>query len=104
MSSGVQVARRKNKRFTPEFKAEAVRMMRTAGKPVAEIAKDIGVSEQSLYRWARQLGVDTKADPSGALTTSEREELTRLRRELRKVEQERDFLKKTAAYFASENR
>ena len=74
-------------------------MMQAAGKPVAEVAKDIGVSEQSLYRWARQLGVDAKADPSGALTTSEREELSRLRRELRKVEQERDFLKKAAAYF-----
>ena len=104
MSSGVQVASRKNKRFTPEFKAEAVRMMRGAAKPIAELAKDIGVSEQSLYRWAKQLGVDAKADPAGALTTAEREELTRLRRELRQVEQERDFLKKTAAYFASEKR
>ncbi len=57
MSSGVQVASRKSKRFTPEFKAEAVRIMQAAGKPVAEVAKDIGVSEQSLYRWARQLGI-----------------------------------------------
>ncbi|MBV1858922.1 MAG: transposase [Nannocystaceae bacterium] len=55
-------------------------MMRTADKPVVEVAEDIGVSEQSLYRWAKQLGVGAKAASAGVLTTSEREELTRLRR------------------------
>ncbi len=68
-------------------------MMRASGKPVAELAKDLGLSEQSLYRWARQFDVDAKADPNGALTTTEREELARLRRELKQVQQERDFLK-----------
>jgi transposase len=104
MSRGVQVAKKRPNPFTPEFKAEAVRMMQAGTKPVAEVAKDLEISEQSLYRWAKQLGTAADAKPSGALTTAEREELTRLRRELRQVEQERDFLKKTAAYFASEKR
>jgi len=104
MEPSVQVAKRKRNRYTAEFKAEAVRMMRASGKPTAELAKDLGLSEQSLYRWARQSDIDTKAEANGPLTTAEREELTKLRRELKKVEQERDFLKKTAAYFASEKR
>lgn len=103
MQPGVQVAKKTtNKRYKPEFKAEAVRMMKASGRPVAEVAKDLGVSEQSLHRWAKRFGIDEKADPNGPLTTAEREELTRLRRELKRVQQERDFLKKTAAYFASE--
>ena len=103
MHPGIQVATKKrSKRYTPEFKAEAVRMMKSSGKPAAELAKDLGVSEQSLFRWAKRYDIDTKADPNGPLTTAERDELIRLRRELKRVEQERDFLKKTAAYFARE--
>lgn len=93
MEPSVKVTKRKRNRFTPEYKAEAVRVMRSSDKPVAEVAKDLGLSEQSLYRWARQLDVDVKADPSGPLMSAEREELARLRRELRQVQQERDFLK-----------
>ena len=104
MQPGIQVAKKKRNRYTSEFKAEAVRMMRSSDKPAAELAKDLGISEQSLYRWAKQFDVDEKGDPKGPLTSAEREELTRLRRELRQVQQERDFLKKTAAYFASEKR
>lgn len=104
MEPSVQVGKKKRNRYTPEFKAEAVRMMRSSDKSVAELAEDLGISEQSLYRWARQFGVDEKADPKGPLTTAEREELARLRRELRQVRQERDFLKKTASYFASDKR
>ena len=79
-------------------------MMRSSDKPVAELAEDLGISEQSLYRWAKQFSVDEKNDPKGPLTSAERAELTRLRRELKQVQQERDFLKKTSAYFASEKR
>lgn len=104
MEPGIQMAKRKRQRFTPEFKAEAVEIMRSSDKPVVQIAEDLGISEQSLYRWARQLEVDEKKDPTGALTSDERAELVRLRRELKNTQQERDFLKKTAAYFASEKR
>ena len=92
------------KRYTPEFKAEAVRLMRTSEKAVSEIAEDLGVSEQTLYRWAKQIRIDQQSDPHGPLTTAEREELNKLRREVRKLRQERDFLKKTAAYFARQKR
>ena len=71
------------KRYSPEFKAEAVRLMQTSDKPVAEIAEDLGVSEQSLYRWARQMRIDEAGDPNGPLTSAERKEIQRLRREVR---------------------
>ncbi len=92
--------KRQRRKFTPEFKAEAVRIVRTSGKSVPVVARELDLTETCLRSWVQQAEVDTKQDPHGALTTDERAELTRLRRELRTVEQERDFLKKTAAYFA----
>jgi transposase len=91
---------RKRRKFTPEFKAEAVRLALTPGKTITEVARELNLTVTCLHDWVRQAGIDAKHDPQGALTTDERAELTRLRRELRTVEQERDFLKKTAAYFA----
>lgn len=95
------MTKRKRNRYSPEFKAEAVELMRRGDKPVTRVAEELGVSEQSLYRWAEVAKTDEKADPQGPLTTAERAELVGLRKRLRDVEQERDFLKKTAAYFAS---
>ena len=92
--------KRQRRKFTPEFKAEAVRIVRTSGKGVGEVARDLDLTETCLRAWVVQARVDSKQDPQGALTTDERAELARLRRELRAVEMERDFLKKTAAYFA----
>lgn len=91
---------RARRTFTPEFKAEAVRIARTPGKTVPEVARELDLTVTCLRAWIKQADVDSRPDPQGALTTEERAELTRLRRELRVVEQERDFLKKTAAYFA----
>ena len=96
-----QVAKHKRPRYPAEFKAEAVKLMRRGGRPVAEIAAELGVSEQSLYRWAERARIDEEDQPDGPPTSSERAELTALRKRLKEVEQERDFLKKTAAYFAS---
>jgi transposase len=93
-------ATRKRRSFTPEFKAEAVRIARTSGKSVARVARELDLTVTCLRAWVKQAEVDEHPDPQGALTTEERSELTRLRRELRVVEQERDFLKKTAAFFA----
>jgi transposase len=64
------------------------------------VARELDLTATALRAWVKQAAIDKTADPQGALTTDERAELTRLRRELRTVEQERDFLKKTAAYFA----
>ena len=91
---------RTRRSFTPEFKAEAVRIARTPGKNSAQVARELDLTATCLRTWVRQAAVDENPDPQGALTTEERAELSRLRRELRVVEQERDFLKKTAAYFA----
>jgi transposase len=92
--------KRTRRKFTPEFKAEAVRIVRTSGKSIPEVARELDLTETCLRTWVLQAQVDEKQDPQGALTTDERAELVRLRRELRTVEQERDFLKKTASYFA----
>jgi transposase-like protein len=99
-SMSPKVTKRKRRLFTPEFKAEAVRLVRASGKTVATVARELDLTATCLRAWVNQAAVDEKNDGQGALTTDERVELTRLRRELRTVEQERDFLKKCAAYFA----
>jgi len=100
VSMNPKVTKRKRRVFTPEFKAEAVRLVRESGKTVAAVARELDLTATCLRDWVNQAAADEKGAGQGALTTDERAELTRLRRELRTVEQERDFLKKTAAYFA----
>src|SRR5215211_7062264 len=77
--------------YSPEFRAEAVRLLRSSGRSVPQLARELGCSPQSLRNWARQLGVDD--GKAAGLTTDEREELRRLRR-LRVVSEEREILKK----------
>lgn len=89
--------------YPPEFRAEAVRLlreMRAQGKPLSQIAEDLGVSTESLRRWRIQAEID--AGEREGLTTEEREELQRLRRENRVLREEREILKKAAAFFAKE--
>ena len=87
--------------YPPEFRAEAVRLLRTTGKTPQQVADDLGVSRQSLANWARQADLDQGLRDDG-LTTVEREELRRLRREVRDLREEREILKKAAAFFARE--
>ena len=94
---------RKRPTYTAEFKAEALQLVRDSDRPINELALDLGVSDTTLYRWLRQSDIDAGNGPEGALTTDERQELARLRRELRMVKMERDFLKKVSAFFAKEN-
>ena len=94
---------RKKPKYTAEFKAEAVELVRQGGKSQAEAARSIGVAATTLAAWVKQADIDAGKGPQGALTTAEREELIRLRRENRRVKMERDFLKKAAAFFAREN-
>ncbi len=87
--------------YPPEFRAEAVRLLRTSGKTPREVAQDLGISRQSLVNWARQADRDAGRRDDG-LTSAEREELRRLRRELRVVREERDILKKAVTFFVRE--
>ena len=99
----VHMTKRKRRKFTPEFKAETVRLVRESKKTIAEIARDLELTESALRSWVAQAEVDAGQGPAGSLTTSEREELTRLRRENKVLQQEREILKKAAAFFAKEN-
>jgi transposase len=92
--------RRKRRHFTPEYKAEVVRLVRTNGKSIGQVAKDLDLTETAVRAWVHQAGIDEKKAPQGPLTSEERAELTRIRRELRTVMMERDFLRKAAAFFA----
>ena len=90
-----------SKRYPEEFKIQAVKQITDRGHPVAEVAARIGVSQHSLYQWLKQFGV---APAERAEARSQQEENRRLRAELKRVTEERDILKKAAAYFAKESR
>jgi transposase len=94
--------RRKRRSFTPEFKAEAVRLVREGSKNLPQVAKDLDLTESALRNWVNEADGSEGKGPAGALSTAEREELVRLRKEVRHLEMERDFLKKAAAFFAKE--
>lgn len=96
--------RRKRRTFTDQQKAEIVKIWRQSGKTIAEVARDLDLTENSLRQWAKQEEVDARGPAdTGALTSEERDELQRLRRENRHLQMERDFLKKAAAFFAKES-
>jgi transposase len=87
--------------YPEPFRREAVELVRSSGRPVKEIAKDLGVTEQSLRNWVRQYEVDV--GKRHGLSTDEREELRRLRRENRLLREEREILAKATAFFAKES-
>ncbi len=88
--------------YPPEFRAEAVRLARGSDKSIPALAADLGVSSEALRSWLRQADVDEGHGRPSDLTTDEREELRRLRRENQVLKQEREILKKAAAFFAKE--
>jgi len=97
---------RKNRRvrrsFTEEFKAGAVRLVLDEGKMVARVARDLDLTASALRTWVERARADRTNGRTG-LTTAEREELSRLRKECRELRMERDILKKAAAFFAKES-
>src|SRR4051812_2741096 len=86
--------------YPPEFREEAVRLVRTSGRPVPEVAAELGVNDQTLRNWVFAAKVD--AGEGEALTADDKAELARLRRRVKVLEQEREILKKAAAWFAKE--
>jgi transposase len=100
-----QPKKRKRRSFTPEFKAEVVRLVSAGGKGIGQIAAELDLTETAVRDWVKRAEVDAgkHAAGEGPLTTDEREELRRLRRENKRLEMERDILKKATAFFAKEN-
>jgi len=90
--------------YPPEFRAEAVRLARGNERSIPALAADLGVSSEALRHWLRQDDADAGRGQTDTLTTDEREELRRLRREVKVLQQEREILRKAAAYFAKETR
>lgn len=90
-----------SQRFAPEFKDEAVRQVVERGYPVGEVAQRLGVSAHSLYKWVKSVKPN-KADQHANELVEAKSEILKLRAQLRRTEEERDILKKAAAYFARE--
>ena len=95
--------RRPRRRFTDEFKQQAVRLVVDEGRSVTAVARELDLVGSALGQWVKQAQADRTKGKTG-LTTAEREELVRLRRELRVVTEERDILKKATAFFAKQSR
>lgn len=92
----------KRKRYTPAYRRDAAHLVIDTGRPIAHVAKEIGVGEALLGRWVA-IERTKMDDPPAALDTDERAELERLRREVAELRMDREFLKKAAAFFATEN-
>ncbi len=94
-------SRRKRRRFDADFKEQAVRLVLDEGKSVGAVGRDLALTETALREWVKRAQADRTKGRTG-LTTAEREELARLRKENRQLRLEREILKNAAAFFASE--
>jgi len=97
------MTRRKRRKFTAEFKQEVAELCRRGDRSLVEVAKDLDLSASAVRRWVQQAEVDTGTGPADALSTSEKNELRKLRREVRQLREEKEILKKAAAFFAKES-
>lgn len=97
------MSRRKRRKFTPEFRAEAVRLCKAGDRSITKVAEDLDLTETSLREWVKRAEVDAGRGAPGELATTERDELTRLRRENKQLRLEREILKSAATFFAKES-
>jgi transposase len=102
MSQGKKT-RRARRKFTREFKADVVKLCRTGSESIRDVAERLDLTETAVRAWVKQAEVDEQGGTADALTTDEKAELTRLRRENKRLTMERDILKKATAFFAKEN-
>ena len=97
------MGRRKRRKFTEEQKEQAVALVKENDGNVAKTARELDLTESALRAWVKQAEIDAGGGPAGSLTTDEKAELARLRRENRRLRMERDFLKKATAFFAKDS-
>src|SRR6266699_581639 len=96
-----RVMQKVQKTYTTEFKREAVHLAQTSGKPITQIARELGISDTSIHQWRQELTEHgTEAFPGSGHQTAQEEELRRLKRELERTQKERDILKKALAIFS----
>lgn len=95
------MTKRKRRSFTAEFKADAVRLVRSGERTIGQVAKDLDLTETSLRGWVRR--AEELGEPTPTASKSEQEELKELRKRVKGPEAEREILKKAAAFFAKEN-
>jgi transposase len=95
--------RRARRKFSDEFKAGAVALVLKEGRPTSRVARELDLTESSLSRWVEQARADSGKSSRGTLTSDEKEELSRLRKETRELRLEREILKKATAFFAKES-
>ena len=94
--------RNKRRVFTDEYKAEVVRLCAQPGKTVCSVARELGLTHSAVRNWVKQAKTDAQGGVVGALTSDERAELAKLRKEVRTLRQEREILKRAASFFARE--
>jgi transposase len=97
------ISRRARRSFTDEFKAGAIRLVLDEGKTIPQVARDLDLTQSALRTWVERARADRSKGKTG-LTTAEREELAKLRKQVRELTMERDILKEAAAYFAKHQR
>ena len=98
-----KLQRRKRRAFSPEFKAEAVRLCRMGDRTIGQVAADLDLTETAVREWVKRADEETAPPSPDALAASERDELKELRKRVKRLEMEREILKKAAAFFAKES-
>ena len=101
--AGETKQRRQRRSYTDEFTAGAVRLVLDEGKTVPQVARDLDLTQSAVRMWVERARADRGKGRPGVLTSAEKEELTRLRKENRQLRMERDILGKATAFFAKEN-
>ena len=93
---------RQRRKFTKEYKAEVVKIVKEGGKTLSAVCDELDLVPSAVSSWVKQADIDQGRGPAGALTTAERQELSQLRKKVRELEREKAFLGKAAAFFASQ--